>query len=125
MAKNNYIDGFVFPIPRIHLDQYQEIAEQVAAIWKEHGALSYLEYVGDDMSYEGTRSFVNMVDANEDEVIIFGWVVFESREDRDIANQKVHNDARMIDLVAPIIDPSNMIFNPMRMAYGGFRPLVK
>ena len=116
----NYIDGFVLPVPRDHLAEYQRVAEAVAAIWKEHGALDYREYVGDDLHLEGTRPFTDLVASTEDEAIVFGWVVFDSRAARDLANEKVASDPRMADLV----DASNTGFDAERMAYGGFRPLV-
>lgn len=122
---NNYIDGFVLPIPRKHLNEYREVAGKVAEIWKEYGALGYFEYVGDDLKLEGTRSFSELVNANEDEIVIFGWVVFPSREIRDRANEQVPTDSRMNDLVAPLTDPSRMIFDAGRMIYGGFKPLVQ
>ena len=120
-----YIDGFVFPIHRDHLTEYKRVAEAVAQIYKEHGALDYLEYVGDDMNREGTRSFPDLAVASEDETIVFGWVVFESREARDLVNKKVEADPRMEDLIAPLIDPSNLIFDANRMAYGGFQSFVR
>ena len=116
----HYIDGFVLPVPRDRLDEYKRLAEAVAKIWKEHGALDYCEYVGDDLYLEGTRSFTDLVAATEDETIVFGWVVFDSREARDLANEKVAADPRMADL----IDSSNSGFDAKRMAYGGFQPLV-
>ena len=115
-----YIDGFVLPVPRDRLNEYERLAEEVAKIWKEHGALDYVEYVGDDMNREGTRSFTDLVAATEDETIVFGWVVFDSREARDLANEKVAADPRMADLV----DSSNSGFDAKRMAYGGFRSIV-
>ena len=120
----NYIDGFVFPIPKAHLETYKKVAEQVAEIWKEYGALAYYEYVGDDLNLEGTRSFAASVDLKEEEVVLFGWVVFESREARDRANAQVPQDSRMNELVGPLIDPDRMIFDAGRMVYGGFKPLV-
>ena len=121
----NYIDGFVLPIPRIHLDEYKKVAEKVAEIWKEYGAIAYFEFVGDDLSLEGTKSFIETVDATEDEEIVFGWVVFPSKEIRDLANQKVPQDPRMADLVAPLTKPERLIFDASRMVYGGFKPLVE
>jgi uncharacterized protein YbaA (DUF1428 family) len=115
-----YIDGFVFPIRRDRLDDYKHLAEKVAEIWKEHGALDYREFIGDDMHLEGTRSFTDLVIAAEGEVILFGWVVFESREARDLANEQVAADPRVEDLIAS----SNSSFDASRMAYGGFVPLV-
>ena len=117
----NYIDGFVFPISQDRLNEYKRLAETVAQIWKEHGALDYFEYVGDDMNLEGTRSFTDMVVATENETIVFGWVVFDSRETRDLANEKVAADPRMVNL----IDASNSDFNAKRMVYGGFQALAK
>lgn len=116
----DYIDGFVFPVSRDHLDNYKRLAEEVAKVWKEHGALEYREFVGDDLVLEGTRSFIDVVAAADDEVIVFGWVTFESREARDLANEKVAADPRMDELV----NAANSGFDAARMAYGGFRPLV-
>ncbi len=121
----NYIDGFVFPVPQNHLIEYKRVAETVAKIWKEHGALAYFEYVGEDLKLEGTRSFPEFVDAKEDEAIVFGWVVFDSREARDLANERVAADPRMTDLIAPLTDPSRIVFDAKRMVYGGFQPLVQ
>jgi len=121
----HYIDGFVLPVPRDRVNEYKRVAEAAAEIWKEHGALDYLEYVGDDLNREGTRSFTDLVAATEDETIVFGWVVFDSREARDLANDKVAADPRMADLIAPLIDPSTPVFDAKRMAYGGFQSLVR
>ena len=121
----NYIDGFVLPIPKKYLDQYKQVAQKVAAIWKEHGALSYFEYVGDDLEFNGLRSFPATINAEKDEVVVFGWVVFDSRKARDRANERVAADPRMTDLIAPLTDPDRLIFNAERMAYGGFKPLVQ
>lgn len=121
----NYIDGFVLPVPRKHLDKYQGAAEKIAEIWKEHGALAYFECVGDDMELEGTRSFTDLVDATHDEVVIFGWTVFPSREARDLANARVPADPRMAEIVAPLTDPASLIFDAKRMVFGGFRALVQ
>ncbi|MGX1929446.1 DUF1428 domain-containing protein [Flagellimonas sp. 2504JD4-2] len=120
----NYIDGFVLPIPKDRLDQYKNVAQTVAGIWKEHGALAYFEYVGEDLKLEGTLSFPELLGTKEDEAIIFGWVVFDSRESRDLANKGVASDPRMVDLIAPLTDASRVIFDAQRMAYGGFQSLV-
>lgn len=121
----NYIDGFVLPVPRNHLNEYSRVAETVAEIWKEHGALAYFEYVGEDLKLEGTRSFPEFVGAKEDETIVFGWVVFKSREARDLVNELVAADPRMTDLIEPLTDPSRMVFDAKRMVYGGFQPLIQ
>lgn len=118
-----YIDGFVLPISKAHLPVYREIARRVANIWKEYGATAYHEFVGDDLSLEGTRSFIETAGAKDDEAIIFGWVVFPSKEVRDDANVKVPNDPRMAEIVGPLMD-ERKIFDASRMVYGGFESLV-
>jgi uncharacterized protein YbaA (DUF1428 family) len=116
----NYVDGFVFPVPRDRLSEYMRVAEATAEIWKEHGALDYREFVGDALDLEGTRSFTDLLAATEHEAIVFGWVVFDSREARDLANAKVAADPRMAHLMAS----SDSGFDARRMAYGGFASLV-
>jgi uncharacterized protein YbaA (DUF1428 family) len=116
-----YVDGFVLPIPRDRLNDYQRLAQAAAEIWKEHGALDYREYVGDDLKLEGTRSFTDLIAATEEDTIVFGWVDFDSREARDLANAKVAADPRMAELVAS----SNSGFDAKRMVYGGFQLLVR
>jgi uncharacterized protein YbaA (DUF1428 family) len=120
----NYIDGFVLPVPRDRLQTYREVADKVAEIWKEYGALEYFEYVSDDSNLTGTRAFTDAVNTYENEAVIFGWVAFASREARDIANEKVASDPRMTDLISPLTNTARPIFDAKRMLYGGFRRLV-
>ena len=119
MAK--YIDGFVLPIPRDHLNEYKHLVESITEIWKEHGAIDYKEFIGDDLKLAGTLSFTDLLEAEDDDAIIFGWVVFDSREARDLANEKVAADPRM----AEFVESSNSGFNAKRMAYGGFELLTQ
>lgn len=121
----NYIDGFILPVPRIHLNEYKSVVEKVAEIWKEYGALTYFECIGEDLKLEGTRSFIEVVNLKEDEVIVFGWVIFPSKETRDLANRQVPADHRMEELVAPLTDAKRLIFDASRMVYGGFQTLVQ
>ena len=121
---SQYIDGFVFPISRDHIDQYKPVAEAVAAIYREHGALEYLEFIGDDLDREGTLPFPKLMENTPAETVVFGWIVFQSRASRDEVSKRVEADPRMADLVSPLLDPSNPVFAPARMAYGGFKPLV-
>lgn len=120
-----YIDGFVLPIPKIYLDEYKTVAEKIAEIWKEYGATAYFEFFGEDLYLEGTKSFIETVDAKENEEIIFGWVVFPSKEVRDLANKKVPTDPRMTELVSPLTNSEKLIFDASRMVYGGFKLLVQ
>ena len=121
----NYIDGFIFPLSRVHMNEYKKIAEKVAEIWKEYGALAYFEYYGDDLILEGTRSFAEALELKESEVVVFGWVVFPSKEVRDKANKQVPTDPRMADLVTPLTIPDKLIFDASRIVSAGFKPLVQ
>lgn len=121
----NYIDGYAFPIQEVHLDEYKQVAEIVAEIWKEYGAINYNEFVGDDMHLEGTKSFTETLDAADGEVIVFGWVVFPSKEIRDLSMKKVAEDPRVAELVTKLTHPENGVFQPDRMVYGGFKPLIQ
>lgn len=123
MNPKHYLDLFVFPILHIHLDEYRAVAEEVGEIWKEYGAIDYVEFLGDDLHLEGTRSFVESVDLKPGEVIIFGWVTFPSKDIRDHANAEVPKDPRMDKLVAPLTNPERLIFDARRMVYGGFSKL--
>ncbi len=118
---SNYIDGFVFAVPREQLDAYQKLAKSVAELWKTHGALDYREYIVDDATRDGTGSFEVVSSAWEDEAIVFGWVEFESREMRDLVNARVASDPRVPSSEALL----EVGFDPSSMLYAGFRAFVK
>ena len=99
--------------------------KKVAEIWKEYGALAYLEFLGDDLQVEETASFIKTMEVKENEKLIFGWVVFPSKEIRNEANKKVPQDPRMETLVKSLIDPEKMIFDANRMLYGGFKSFIE
>jgi len=115
-----YVDGFVIPVPKNKLDAYLEMARQAATIWREHGAIEFRECVADDVKPGQLTSFPQSVQLKEDEVVIFSWVVYESRAKRDEANDKIMNDPRMTELMKP----ENMPFDGKRMIYGGFEMVV-
>jgi uncharacterized protein YbaA (DUF1428 family) len=88
-------------------------------VWKEHGALAYVECVGDDVPYGEVTSFPRAVQAKEDEVVVFSWIIYASREERDAINAKVMSDPRLK------AEMSNMPFDGKRMIYGGFTPFLQ
>ncbi|NJM36421.1 MAG: DUF1428 family protein [Akkermansiaceae bacterium] len=115
-----YIDGFLLPIPTAKLEEYHLLAEQAAAIWKEHGALHYVEAAADDLSTEFCRSFAATADASDDETVIFAFAIFADRAARDAANSKIMADERL----QAICPASANIFDCKRMAFGGFKTIV-
>ncbi len=116
-----YVDGFVLPIKKENVEKYREIAQKAGEIWKEHGALQYIEAVGDDLEIENMLSFKKIANASDDETVIFAWILFESREHRDKVNAAVMEDPRL----KADMESCNDTFDFKRMAYGGFKALVE
>ena len=115
----NYVDGFVLAVPRDNVEAYKKVAENAAAIWKEHGALDYVEAMGDDVPEGKLTSFPMAVKAEEGEVVFFSWITYASREERDRINAIVMKDPRMK------MDPKDNPFDMKRMIYGGFKTVVQ
>ena len=115
----SYVDGFIVPVKKDRVADYEKIARDAAAIWLEHGALSVTECVADDVPHGEVTSFPRAVQAGDDETVVFSWIVYESRESRDEVNKMVMADPRMHP------DGSEMPFDKKRMFFGGFRPVVE
>lgn len=116
-----YVDGFLIPITKSNVSKYKELAQKSSQIWKDLGALEYYECVGDDLDVEEMTSFKKAANASEEETVIFSWIVYESKEQRDRVNEAVMNDPRMKDLME---SGESDIFDYRRMTYGGFKTLV-
>jgi uncharacterized protein YbaA (DUF1428 family) len=115
----SYVDGFVLAVRNDRIDEYREFSRKAGAIWREHGALAYVECIGDDVPYGKVTSFPRAVQAQEGETVVFSWIVYESREARDSVNKKVMSDPRLET------DPSKMPFDGKRLIYGGFRTMLE
>jgi uncharacterized protein YbaA (DUF1428 family) len=116
----NYVDGFVLAVPKKNLKLYRGIAQKAGKIWREHGALQYVEAVGDDMAVKFGVPFPKQMKVKAGETVVFSWIVFKSRAHRDKVNAKVMADPRM----NKIMENSAMPFDLKRMVYGGFKFLV-
>ena len=115
-----YVDGFVIPLPKQNVDAYRRLARKAGKIWREHGALEYRECVGDDVKMGKVTSFPQSVKLKPGETVVFSWIVFKSRAQRDRINAKVMKDPRLADMM----DPKEMPFDAKRMIYGGFNVIV-
>ena len=115
-----YVDGFVVPLPKENIEAYKKMARTCGAIWREHGASRFCECIAEDVKPGKLTSFPQSVDLKEGETVVFSWIVYESRAQRDSVNEKVMKDPRM----APMMDPANMPFDGKRMIYGGFEMIV-
>ncbi len=115
MAK--YIDGFVLPVPKRNIAAYRKMARTAGKVWREHGALEYLECIADDVKPGKSTSFPQSVKLKKDEVVWFSWIAYKSRRHRDQVNAKVMKDPRL----AAMMDPKKMPFDGKRMFMGGFK----
>jgi len=114
----SYVDGFIVAVPKDKIEAYKAQARRAGEVWREHGALSYFEAIGDDVPYGKLTSFPRAVQATEDEVVVFSWITYESRESRDAILAKVMADPRLKD------DMENMPFDGKRLIYGGFNIVI-
>jgi uncharacterized protein YbaA (DUF1428 family) len=115
----SYVDGYVVPVPKANLAAYKRMARKAGKIWREYGALSFTECVADDVQPGKVTSFPQAVKLKPGEVVVFSWIVYASRRERDRINKKVMTDPRMK------MDPKSMPFDGMRMFWGGFKPMVE
>ena len=114
-----YVDGFVIPLPKKNLEAYRRSARAAGKIWKEHGAVEFLECAGDDLKNKWGVTFIRLAKLKPGETVMFSLIVFKSAADRKKVNAKVMKDPRLARLAT-----KSMPFDVKRMAYGGFKVLV-
>ena len=117
----NYVDGFIVPVPRNKLKAYVKLAKLAGRVWKSHGALAYVECVADDVKKGKWTSFPRSVKLKRNETVIFSYIVYKSRKQRDTIMGKVMKDKRL----ANMMDPKKMPFDGKRMIWGGFKNVVE
>lgn len=116
-----YVDGFVLPVPKKNVGAYRRMAQKAGKVWREHGALAYTECVADDVKPGKHTSFPQSVKLKPGEVVVFAWIVYKSRAQRDKVIAKVMKDPRL----ASMMDPKAMPFDGKRMFWGGFKAIVE
>ncbi len=117
----SYVDGFVVPVPIRNLAAYRRMSQKAGKIWREYGALAYQECVGDDVKPGKVTSFPQSVKLKPGETVVFAWIVYKSRAERDKINAKVMKDPRLADMM----DPKALPFDAKRMFFGGFKTFVE
>jgi len=115
-----YVDGFVLPVPEKNLALYRSIAQKAGRVWKEHGALQYIEAAADDLDVKFGVSFPKTIKLKPGETVVISFILFKSRAHRDSVNAKVMADPRM----KKMMEKGPMPFEVKRMVYGGFKLLV-
>lgn len=116
-----YVDGFIVAVPKKNLAAYRKLSTKAGKIWREYGALDYREWVADDVKVGKLTSFPRSVKLKSGETVVFSWITYKSRAQRDKINAKVMTDKRF----ASMMDGKSAPFDGKRMIYGGFKSLVK
>jgi len=116
----SYVDGYVLPVPKKNLQVYRRMAQRAGKVWRDHGALEYIECVGDDVKPGKHTSFPQSVKLKPGETVVFAYIVYKSRAHRDRINAKVMKDPRLVNMM----DPKALPFDSKRMFWGGFKVLV-
>lgn len=116
----SYVDGFVLPIPTKNMAAYRKMAKLAGKVWREHGALDYKECIADDVKPGKHTSFPQSVKLKAGETVVFSYIVYKSKADRNRINKKVMADPRL----AAMMDPKSMPFDGKRMFWGGFKVFV-
>ncbi|HET7008171.1 MAG TPA: DUF1428 domain-containing protein [Candidatus Binatia bacterium] len=115
-----YVDGYILPVPKNNIAAYRRMAQAAGKVWREHGALEYVECVADDVKPGKHTSFPQSVKLKAGETVIFAYIVYKSRAQRDRVNAKVMKDPRL----AKSMDPKAMPFDGKRMFWGGFKVML-
>jgi len=115
-----YVDGFVTPVPKKKLAEYRRMSRLAGKVWRDHGALAFRECVADDVSWGKRTSFPRAVKQKPGETVLFSYIVYRSRGERDRANAKAMKDKRL----AKMMDPKTLPFDGKRMFWGGFKVMV-
>jgi len=115
-----YVDGFVVPVPKKSLSAYRAMGRTAGKVWREHGALEYVETVADDVKPGKWTSFPQSVKLKKGETVVLSYIVYKSRAHRDRVNAKAMKDKRL----APMMNPKTLPFDGKRMFWGGFKVLI-
>jgi uncharacterized protein YbaA (DUF1428 family) len=116
----SYVDGFVVPVPKKNLKAYLAMARTAAKVWRDHGALEVRECIADDVKKGKRTSFPRSVKLKAGETVVFSYIVYKSRAQRDKVMAKVMKDPRL----AKMMNPEAMPFDGKRMIWGGFKIAV-
>jgi uncharacterized protein YbaA (DUF1428 family) len=116
-----YVDGFIVAVPKKNLEAYRSMARKAGKVWREHGALEYREWVAEDVKVGKLTSFPRSVKLKPGETVVFSWITYKSRAQRDRVNAKVMSDKRLADMM----NIKSLPFDAKRMIFGGFESLVQ
>ncbi|WP_374295073.1 DUF1428 domain-containing protein [Sphingomonas sp.] len=117
-VNGQYLQGFVVPVGTANKDAYRDMAARAWPMFQEYGALSIVEAWGEDVPDGTVTDFRRAVQAQDDETVVFSWIVWPDRATCDAAGERMRTDERMKP-----DDP--MPFDGKRMIYAGFAPIFQ
>lgn len=112
-----YVNGMAAAVPAARKEEYVDHAKKAAEAFREYGALSVVECWGVDVPDGKLTSFPMAVQKKDDEVVVFSWITWPSKEAADTGMGKIMSDPRMAGMEMP--------FDGNRMIYGGFEMIMK
>jgi uncharacterized protein YbaA (DUF1428 family) len=113
-----YVDGYVIPVKKKDVAAYKKMATLGRKIWMEHGALDYYECVGSVLKTQWGTPFTRAYKLKSNETLVFAFIIYKSKSQRDRITAKVHKDPRMN------MEGYKMPFDMNRFSVGEFKTLV-
>lgn len=111
-----YVQGFIMPVS--DREAYRKMAAEAWDMFAGYGALQVAECFQDDVPTGKQTDFFRAVKAEPGESIVFSWMTWPSRAVCDAAAEKMQSDDAMKM-------PEVMPFDPQRMVFAGFVPVVE
>jgi alkaline phosphatase len=115
-----YVDGYVLVVPKKNLPAYRKMAATAAKVWMDHGAIEYRECVGEDLKSPCGIAFPKLTNAKTSDTVVFSWITYKSRAQRDKVNAAVMKDPRIAKMMS-----KKPPFDMSKMACGGFETIVE
>ena len=114
----SYVQGFLLAVPAANKDAYRQMAERAWPVFARLGCLSAQENWGDSVEAGKVTSFPQAVKLEENEVVVFSWMIWPDKATHDAAWDRIMTDPECQAEMG-----AEMPFDGMRMMWGGFRPL--
>jgi uncharacterized protein YbaA (DUF1428 family) len=115
-GRGSYINGFIAPVPNGNKQAYLDMNRRHSAIFREYGALRFVQAWGDDVPDGKVTDFKRAVKAKPDETVVFAFIEWPSKQASDTAWEKIMTDERM--------QPSDAPFDGKRLFWGGFDVII-
>jgi uncharacterized protein YbaA (DUF1428 family) len=112
-----FVQGFVIPVPEGRKEDYRQMAEDAWTFFLKYGANSVVEAWGEDVPHGKQTDFYRSVKAEAGEQIVFSYMTWPSAEAAEKAGAAMESDPDMKM-------PDDMPFDPRRMIFAGFEPVV-